>query len=101
VPPITAALERFEFDWDISSEPENVGLFRLATCQNCEGMSLVDVVALVLRRAFRLTNVWTISGLEARATAALKHVHGRWQIRARPAVLLPLRVWSSRLNRTT
>ena len=76
LPPITAALERIEFDWDISTEPENVGLFRLVTCQNFEGVSLEDVVASVLRRAYRLANVWTISGLEALATGELKHVNG-------------------------
>jgi len=76
LPPITAALERLEFDWDISTEPENVGLFRLVTCQNFEGVSLEDVIAPVLRRAYRLTNVWTISGLDALATGKLEQVNG-------------------------
>jgi hypothetical protein len=36
LPPIPAALETIDFDWDISAEPRNVYLFRLVTCQNFE-----------------------------------------------------------------
>lgn len=76
LPPISAALEGIEHDWDISTERENPGLFRLVNYQNFEAESVEDIVLPVLRRAYRLTKEWRISGLDALASGELKHVRG-------------------------
>jgi len=76
LPPISAALEDMEHDWDISTEREAPGLFRLVTHQNFAVESVEDVIISVLRRAYRLTKEWRISGLEALATGKINQVHG-------------------------
>jgi len=81
LPPIAAALETIEFDWDIITEQENPVLFRLVNCQNFEGWRVEGVIVAVLRRAYRLANEWRISGLEALATGDLEHVQGDCDIR--------------------
>jgi hypothetical protein len=84
LPPIAAALESIEFDWDISTEQENPGLFRLVNCQNFEGGSVEGIIVAVLRRAYRLANEWRIWGLEALAAGELEHVQGDCDIRSPP-----------------
>jgi hypothetical protein len=76
LPPISAALEGMEHDWDISTEREAPGLFRLVTYQNFAVESVEDVIIPVLRRAYRLTKEWRISGLDALVSGKLKHVQG-------------------------
>src|SRR5262245_20218684 len=76
LPPISEALEDIEHEWDISTERENPGLFRLVNYQNFEAASVEDVVVPVLRRAYRLTTEWRISGLDALSSGELKHVLG-------------------------
>jgi hypothetical protein len=77
--PISASLENVECDWDISTEQENPGLFRIVTCQNFEGASVQEIVVPVLRCAYRLSNEWKISGLEVLASSEIDNVHGQWQ----------------------
>ena len=76
LPPITAALESLEFDWQIDVEEENPGLFRLVNYQNLVGNGVEDIVIPVLRRAYRLHTNWQISGLEDLARRELAHVMG-------------------------
>src|SRR5688572_20595877 len=76
LPPISAALEDIEHDWDISKEREAPGLFRLVTHQNFAVERVEDVIIPVLRRAYRLTKEWRIAGLDALASGKLNHVHG-------------------------
>ena len=78
LPPIAAALEALEFEWQILTEPENPGLFRLVTYQNEEANTVADVVIPVLRRAYRLADGWSISGLQDLAANELRHVMGGW-----------------------
>ena len=80
LPSISAALEDIQYDWDISTERENPGLFRLVTYQNFETQNVEDVVVPVLRRAYRLTKEWRVSGLDALASGKLKYVHGDYTI---------------------
>ena len=101
LPPIAAALESIEFDWDISTEQENPGLFRLVNCQNFERGSVEGIVVAVLRRAYRLANEWRISGLEALTAGGLEHVQGDCDIRSpskRPPSLVSM-VFEIKLGR--
>ena len=81
LPPITSALEGLEFDWQIETETENPGLFRLMNYQNLAGDTVEQLIVPVLRRAYRLHTDWRISGLEDLASGELKHVVGRCDIR--------------------
>jgi hypothetical protein len=67
LPLISAALENIEYDWEISSEQKNPGLFSVVNCQNLEGANAREIIVPVLRRAYRLSNEWKISGLQAGA----------------------------------
>ncbi len=80
LPSISVALEDLQFDWNISTERENPGLFRLVTYQNFAAPSVENVVVPVLRRAYRLAKEWRISGLDALASGELNHVHGDWAV---------------------
>jgi hypothetical protein len=90
LPPIADSLEKVEYDWDVSVEQENPGLFRLVNCQNLQGTCVEEIVLPVLRRAYRLGSVWTISGLEVLSTGVLKHLHGNCDVhrpsRGRPSL---------------
>lgn len=93
LPPISAALENIAYDWEVSTEHENPGLFRLVTYQNFDAVNVEDIVVPVLRRAYRLANQWRISGLEALAAGVLEHVQGDCEIRTpskRPPSLVSL-----------
>jgi hypothetical protein len=76
LPPIEAALEAKEFDWDITVEDESQGLFRLVTFQNFSTDAVEAVVIPVLRRAYRLASPWTIGGLDDLTTGSVRHVSG-------------------------
>jgi hypothetical protein len=80
LPPIVAALEGVDFDWQIDVEEENPGLFRLVNYQNLVGNNVEDIVIPVLRRAYRLHTNWYISGLEDLSKGALSHVMGSCSI---------------------
>jgi hypothetical protein len=76
LPPISTALEDMEHDWDVSTEREAPGLFRLVMHQNFAVERVEDVIIPVLRRAYRLTKQWRTSGLDALASGKLEHVLG-------------------------
>jgi hypothetical protein len=58
-------------------------LFRLVTYQNGEAGTVADVVVPVLRRAYRLADGWSISGLQDLAANELRHVMGGWHMKKR------------------
>ncbi len=76
LPPIAEALENIEFDWEISTEPENPGLFRLIMFQNIDEPKVEGVVVTVLRRAFKLSRDWQIGGLEDLSAGKVRHFYG-------------------------
>jgi hypothetical protein len=76
LPPIELALEKMEFDWYITTEEENPGLFRLVTYQNFEIERVEELIVPLLRRAYKLTSTWTITGLDDLGSGRLRHVHG-------------------------
>ncbi|MFO1171301.1 MAG: hypothetical protein U1E49_10065 [Hyphomicrobiaceae bacterium] len=75
LPPINLALEDVEFDWEIISDAEGSGLFRLINYQNLRGPTAESIIVPVLRRAYGLSATWTISGLED-LRGGLRHVIG-------------------------
>jgi len=78
VPPIEAALETMEFDWEILAEEDEQGqrVFRLVTYQNFEFERVEDLVIPLLRRAYRLGTAWTIMGLGDLAAGELRSIFG-------------------------
>ena len=81
LPPIAAALEALDFEWQIVTEEENPGLFRMVNYQNLEAATLAEIIIPVLRRAYRLADGWSISGLHDLTTGKLRHVMGGWNSR--------------------
>jgi hypothetical protein len=79
IPPITAALESLDFDWEIRTEDESPGEFRLVTYQNLCCPTVDDLVITTLRRAYRLADGWCLSGLRALSTSELRHAYGFWK----------------------
>lgn len=78
LPPIAAALESVECEWDIDRERDDPGFFRIVTYQNLSARSVKDIVIPVLRRAYRLSTEWKITGLESLSSNALIKIHGDW-----------------------
>jgi hypothetical protein len=76
LPPVQDALESIEFDWQILTEEESPGLFRLITFQNFEIENVIEIVLPVLRRAYKLADGWTITGLNDLSTGRLQHIYG-------------------------
>lgn len=78
IPPIEAALENMEFDWQILKEEDAQGqrLFRLVTYQNFEIERVEELVIPLLRRAYKLSPSWTITGLEDLAAGELQGIIG-------------------------
>ena len=79
LPPIIAALEPLEFEWEIRTEDENPGQFRLINYQNIREQNVEDAVLFILRRAYRLADGWRISGLNALLRGEISHVYGHWK----------------------
>ncbi len=76
LPAIDEALEHIEYDWSIIQEEEHPGLYRIMNFQNFEAEHVEDIVIPVLRRAYKLSNVWQISGLEALNNGVIRHIYG-------------------------
>lgn len=90
LPPIVAALENTPSEFDIHKEAENPGLLRAVTYQNIEAAAVLDVVGVVLRRAYRLADGWRIHGLSDLDRGDIRHVMGGWGIsspKSRPPAL--------------
>ena len=78
LPPIERALDGTQFGWQVLVEDEHPKLTRLINYQNLEGSSVADIVLPVLRRAYRLANGWTISGLYDLTADELRNIVGGW-----------------------
>jgi len=78
LPPIEAAIDGLEFEWEIFIEKENPGLVRMVTYQNIEGSDVTGVVVPVLQRAYCLANDWKIAGPHDLVSGKLQHVSGIW-----------------------
>lgn len=78
LPPIETALEGMEFDWEILNSRNNPGLIGLVNYQNLQAGSIAELIIPLLRRAYALSNTWSIAGLRDLSRGELRYVTGTW-----------------------
>lgn len=79
LPRIETALGHHQFKWEISSEKERPGIYRVINFQNIESASASELVLQVLKAAFSLVDGWHICGLQNLNYGFINGITGGWK----------------------